>query len=244
MAPAAQLQYGPRRTPIRIAWFLGAGACLLGLPFVALGLATAHQDIFYLWFFGLLGLLITAFGIYMMFSGHAIAKLRADVRTEALHLIAHRGRHLTFQLGLAEATIPWSEIQGLSTMRTLNMNTKTRTQITYILYSKRGDFTLNDIQWDNLAGLVREISVRTGRAVGKIAPERNATRIAVEAGKRRVFKAQRILGWIVVGVCVPALLLLILGGLIQGYSVALLDAGFMLMLAISLGSALIRFYRK
>ncbi len=244
MEPAAQLQYGPRRFPIRVAWICGAGACLFGVAMLALGILTARQDAFDLYFFSFIGACASAFGLWIVINGFWMTKLRAIVTPESLHLVAHRGRHLALQRGLAEATVPWAEIQGFSDMRTLNMNTKTRTQTTYILYTSQGDFTLNDIQWENLAGLVHAVSAHTGRKPGEVSPERSSTRAQVEASKRRLFALERIFGWILVGLCTPVLLLVILGGFIQGFSADLVRGGFMLMLAISLGSAMIRFYHK
>lgn len=244
MKPASELSYGPRRFPIWCAWIGGGGACLFGVAMLALAILNAHQDAFLLYFFGLMGVSASAFGLWMVVHGFWMTKLRAIVTPGALHLVAHRGRHLILESGLAEAAIPWAEIQGFSSMRILNISAETRTQTTYILYTNRGDFTLNDIQWDNLAGLVREVSARTGRNPGEVAPERSVARKEVETGKRRVFGLQRTFGWITLGLSLPLLLLVILGGFIDGFSANLVSGGFMLTVAIGLGSTMIRFYRR
>jgi hypothetical protein len=228
---------------MRIAQFCGAGAILLGAALLALAILTASESAFNLYFFGFMGLCAAAFGVWMLVSGFQMAKLRATVTAEALHIVAHAGRHLALQRGLAEATIPWAEIQGITDMHTLNMSAATGTQTTYILYTSRGDFTLNDIQWDDLPGLIGEISARTGRAPGQVAAERAVASADVKAGKRRLFAVLRIFGWTVIVLSAAMLLLVIAGGFIQGFSRDLLSAGFMLMFAISLGYAMVRYYR-
>jgi hypothetical protein len=55
---------------------------------------------------------------------------------------------------------------------------------------------------------------------------------------------QRTFGWIALGLSIPLLLLVILGGFIDGFSVNLVNGGLMLMVAIGLGSTMIRFYSR
>jgi hypothetical protein len=145
---------------------------------------------------------------------------------------------------LAEATIPWPDVQGFSTVDILNPAAQSGTQITYILYTKSGDFNLNDLQWDNLKGLVKEISRHTGRPIGEVAPERAAAQIEVKAGERRMFSFQRTFGWIIVGICAALLLLVMLGGLLTRFSVDAAKAAIFLVCAMVLGASLIRFYRR
>ena len=211
---------------------------------LALGILTAGEGAFDLYFFGIFGLCAATFGVWMWAQGVRIGKLRAVLLPDALHLVAHRGRHLVFQRGIAEVTIPWAEIQGFSEMRTLNIASRKRTQMTYILFTNRGDFTLNDIQWDNLADLVREVSMRIDRLPGVVAPERAAALAEVKSGERRIFSVQRIFGWVVVVTCVLLAVLLFLGGLMQGFSADLLKAAIFLLFALSVGVSMIRYYRK
>ena len=241
---AALLQFGPRQSPIRIAKALGVGALLFGAAFLALGILIAGQGAAIVVFFVLIGMFAASYGVWMYVHGLRMARLRAAVTESGLHLVAHVGRHLVFQRGLAEAAISWGEIQGISDMRTLNMNAPGGTQTTYILYTSRGDFTLNDTQWDNLAALVREISVRTGRKPGTVSPERSAAVAQVQTGKRRVRGFQRAFGWTIVILCAPLLLLVILGAFLQGFSGDLMTAASFLLFAIALGAAMIRYYRN
>jgi hypothetical protein len=211
---------------------------------LALGVLTAYQGVFYLCFFGILGLCAAVFGIWMLVNGSRATRLRAVVTPEGLHLVAHQGRHLMFQRGLVEATIPWAEIQGFSDMRTLNMATPSHVQTTYVLYTSRGDFTLNDVQWDHLSNLMQEVSARTGRMPGQVAPERAAAQADVKAGERRVYSFQRIFGWIIVVICTPLMLLVVIAGLAQGFSADLGRATSYLLLALTLGGSMTRYYKK
>jgi hypothetical protein len=241
---AVVTDFGPRRTPIRMARSFGIGACLFGAGFLALGILTADDGLFNLVFFGLMGFGAAAFGTFLLVNGSRAAQLHATLTPEALHLVAHRGRQMIFQRGLAEATIPWAEVQGFTSMTTLNIGTTTGTQNTYVLYTSQGDFTFNDIQWDNLEGLLWEVCARTGRTPDEVAPERAPAVAEVQAGKRRVFAFQRIFGWAILILCVPLMLLVILGGIIRGFSADLVSAASFLLLANVLGSAMIRYYRK
>ncbi len=241
---AGTLEFGPRRSPIRISRIVGAGACLFGAGMSALAILFADQGAFDLVFFGCAGLCAGLFGIWMLVNGSRTARLRAVVTPDAFHIIAHRGRRLVLQSGLAEATLPWVDVQGFTSMQTLNIALPDRIQTTYILYTKAGDFTLNNVQWDNLSGLVDEISRRTGRTPGEVAPERAEAHAEVEAGKRRVGSFQRISGWAIVIACAPLLLLVIVGGFAQGFSADVIKAAGFLALALSLGALLVRFYRK
>jgi hypothetical protein len=170
--------------------------------------------------------------------------LRAVLTPQALHLVAHRGRHLVLQRGLAEVTTPWTDIQGITGMQSPNFALPGRIQTTYILYTKSGDFTLDNVQWDDLAGLIAEITRRSGLVPGEVAPERAESRAEVETGKRRVGSFQRILGWIIVILCAPLLLLVIVGGIAQGFSADVVKAAGFLAVALSLGASLVRFYSK
>jgi hypothetical protein len=113
-----------------------------------------------------------------------------------------------------------------------------------VLYTKRGDFTLNDVQWDNLAAMVREVSARSGRSTGEVAPQRAAARAEIQAGTRRLFSFQRIFGWTLVIPCAALLLLVILGGLARGFTADLARASVYLAIGLGLGVGMIRFYRK
>jgi len=244
MAPASSVTFGPRRPPVWVARIVGSGACLFGAAMLALGILTAHQSAFFLVFFGLIGAGSGAYGIWMLLQGLYISRLRASLTPETLELTAHAGRHLWFQHGLATARLPWAEVQGFTTMATPNLNARSGLQNTYILCTKQGDFTLSDIQWENLAALMREISARTGRAPGEVAEQRAATKAQIESGKRRVYSFQRMLGWTVVIACVPLALLALIAGIVAGFSVGLVRALSMLTIAASLGASLVRYYRK
>jgi hypothetical protein len=238
------LEFGPRRLPVWIARISGIGAFLLGAVVLAAAVMVASEGAFFVVFLGVFGLCALAFGWWIWVNGSRMAKLRAVVTPDALHIVAHSGRHLWFQRGLAEAAIPWGEVQGLTDVRVLNPAAPNRTQNTYILYTQRGDFTLNDVQWNDLEGLMREVSARSGRAPGEIAPERSAVRAEVKAGQRRLYSFQRILGWILVVGCAPLLLLLVLGGCIDGFSGDLARVAVFLAVGLALGVSMIRFYRK
>jgi hypothetical protein len=62
------------------------------------------------------------------------------------------------------------------------------------------------------------------RLVGDVVPECAAAMAAVEASKRHVFSFQRAFGWILVMVCIPVALLVLLGGIVQGFSADLVKA--------------------
>ena len=244
MAPAPLLTFGPRRSPIRIARIFGSGACLFGIAGLALGILTAHQSWFLLCFFGLMGVCVGAFGAWLAAHGQRLARLRAEVRSDGLLLTAHSGRHVWFQRGLATARIPWADIQGFTSMRTMNMSAKSGSQATYILYTRQGDFTLVDLQWENLDGLLGEITARTGRAPETVAEERAAAKAEIQAGERKVYVLMRGFGWAAVIVCVPMAVVVLIEGVAQGFSRDVGRGLCLLVIACSIGSSMIRYYRK
>jgi hypothetical protein len=222
----------------------GIGACLFGAALMVVAGLVADQGAFFVAFLAIFALCAAAFGWWIWVNGLRMARLRAVLMPDALHIVAHGGRHLWFQRGLAKAVVPWAEVQGFTGMRVLNPASPNRTQTTYILYTQRGDFTLNDVQWNHLDGLVREVSARIGRAPGEVAPERSAVRAEIQAGQRRLYSFQRILGWTMVIACGPLLALTVLGGFIQGFSADLARASVFLLLGLGLGVSMTRFYRQ
>jgi len=241
---ATPLEFGPRRAPIWVARIFGTGACLFGVGMTVVAGMVADQGALMVEFLGCLGLCGAGFGCWMLVNGARMIKLRAVLTPDALHIVAHSGRHLWIQRGLGEATIPWAEIQGFTDMKVMNPASVYGAQTTYVLYTKRGDFTLNDMQWDNLAMMVREVSARSGRFPGEVAPERAAARAEIQAGTRRLFSFQRIFGWMLVIPCAALLLLVILGGLAGGFTGDLARASIYLAIGLGLGAGMIRFYRK
>ncbi len=242
--PTEERDFGPNRGPAWLGLIVGVVACLCaGLLLVSAG-ELAGQSVGSAIFFSIFGVAAAAFGVWMWLMGSRIFKLRATVTGDALKLMAHSGRGIWMQRSLAEATIPWAEVQGFSCVGILNPSAKDGTQSTYILYTKRGDFTLNDVQWNNLAGLMREISVHTGRPAGEVTQERTAAVEQVHAGERRMFSIQRILGRILLGISAAMLLLVALGVLAEGFSSDLAKAAFFLIFAMSAGWSMIRFYRR
>jgi hypothetical protein len=231
------MQFGPRRTPVWVARIFGVGACLVGAMVVLVG-ATFSA------FVVVMGVCSVAFGGWMLVNAVRIARLRAVLTPDGLDIVAHAGRRLWIQGGLASAVVPWNEVQGFTDMKVLNAAASGGAQTTWILYTNRGDFTLNDMQWENLPGLVHQVSARIGRAPGDVAPERAAALNQVKAGERRLSSWQRSFGWIVVGICALLLLLILIGLFTAGFSPGLVSGSAFLLVAMGLGIGMIRFYRK
>lgn len=243
--PPQQLAFGPNRAPVWLAGFSGLVACLCAGLFLMLATyESSGQGAGTAAFLGIAAVVAGAFGVWMLVNAWRISKLRATLTPEALHLVAHGGRRIWLQRALAEATIPWAEVQGFSHVGILNPAAKGGTQTTYILYTRQGDFTLNDIQWNNLAGLIDEISRRTARPSGEVAPERTVALDQVHAGERRMFWVLRVLGWILAGMCAILLLPLIVDAFSSGISGDIARAAIFLAIAITLAGSMIRYYRR
>jgi hypothetical protein len=195
--------YVCRRSPIWIARCAGAGSCVFAVALIGLGLLTERESRPTLVFFGLIALAALVFGTFFLWQARIMTRLRAEVSPHGLRITAHAGRHLWLQRGIASAEIPWAEVQGFSAMRTLNTAMKENVQATWFLYTARGDFTLNDVQWADLDGLVREIESYTGREPDDVAPARASTQAEMKSGQRRLFSVQRFFGWTIVIVCAP-----------------------------------------
>jgi hypothetical protein len=239
------LSFGPRRSPIWVGRIAGVGACFMGAGFLAIAILQTQDNggVGLLLFFSLFALGACGFGVFLLFNSVWASRLRAVVQPDALHLIAHQGRHAVLTRGLREAAIPWPDIQGFSSFRTPNPSARGNVQKTYILYTSQGDFTLNDVQWENLDALMSEISKRTGRPAEEVAPQRAQSRAEIRTTERRIFSMQRLIGWIAVAICAP-MLILVLIAMTQGFSAGLGVSAVYLFIGASLGMSLIRFHRK
>jgi hypothetical protein len=237
-----QLDFRSQRLPLYIAALSGLVSCLCAGLLGWAAFELADHGVGSIIFFASVGVLSGAFGAWMLLNGWRMSKLRAHITTEALHLNAQRGRSLWLPGPLEDVVVPWAEVQGFSHVDFLNPGAGV--QSNYILYTNRGDFTLNDVQWDNLPGLLEQISSHTGRRDGEVASERSAAQIELAGAKRRMFSIQRIFGWCIFIVSAALLLLVIVGGLVSGFNVGLAKALGVLGLAMSLGGSMARFYRR
>jgi hypothetical protein len=242
--PAESVEFGPRRGPIWVARIFGAIACMGAVLVLAIAATVGRQTPGMIAFLGVFGLVWAAFGAWMLFAASRMARFRAVLTPSALRVTASRGRSIWFQGDVAEVTVSWPDVQGFDRVDTLNPSAQSGTQSTYILLTKAGDFSLNNVQWENLDGLIREVVRRTGHGAGQVASERAAAQAEIQAKERRMSSAQRVFGWIVLVTSGLMLLAVMVGTLATGFSSDLLKAALFLVFAMSVGASVIRFYRR
>jgi hypothetical protein len=240
---SAALEFGPNRAPIWFARIFGVAACLSSglLLFAGIGWDQGAGMLAVCTVFGLIG---EAFGIWMLLTGSRISRFRATVTPGGLRLAAATGRSIWLQGAVTQVTVEWSEVQGFSRVDIMNPAAQSGTQGTYILYTKQGDFNLNDVQWKNLDALMQEISRRSGHAPGDVAAERTSAQTELHSSERRMRSAERIFGWSILAITSLLLLPVIAGGLAIGFSSDLAKAAFFLVFAIAAAASMIRFYRR
>lgn len=241
--PGETVEFGPRRAPVWLARIFGAVAALAAIAMIAIAAARGRQTAGLTPLLGFFGLIWGAFGAWMLYAASRMSRFRAIVTPAALRLIASKGRSVWFQGALAEATIPWLEVQGFSRVDTANPAAPGGAQATYLLYTKDGDFSLNNLQWENLDLLMREIARRSGHGADQIAPERAAAQSELRSSERRLRSVQRVLGWVVLVTSGILLLPVIAGALAHGFSSDLGKAAMFLVLAMGVAASVIRFYR-
>jgi hypothetical protein len=231
---AVQTDFGAKRAVAWIAILCGVMACLCAALFVLVLSQLAAPGIGAVIFFALLTIAAGAFGGWMLLTGWRIRRLHATVTPQALTLAAQRGHKPWLPGPLAQITIPWSEVQGFETFDVRGQEARSN----YVLYTSRGDFTLNAAHWHNLDGLLQEVASRTGKASGQVSAERGAAQIELQSARQRMSSAQRIFGWVILCISTPLLLLVIIGMLADGLNGGLFNAAFALGLAISLGAVM------
>jgi hypothetical protein len=238
------LEFGPNRSQVRLLRNLGIGLCFAAAVSLVVPFNMATPLVSLEALFCAFGLFAGVTGVRSWVSGSRGARLRAVLTPDALRIVAHAGRHPWYYQPLAEASIPWTEIQGVMERRVSNLPGPGGIQTTYILYSKRGDFTLRDIQWVNLEIMIREITARSGRVLGEIAPERSAVLTEVNSKERRAATRQRVFGWFLLIVCVPWAVVVVITGLSQGFSSGLIRAAAYLFVGLAAGISMVRFSRR
>ena len=240
---SAALEFGPNRAPIWLARIIGVVACLSSALLLFAGIA-GDQGAGVLAVCAVFGSIGEAFGIWMLLTGSRISRFRATLTPSALRLAAATGRNIWLQGAVTQVSVEWSEVQGFSRVDIMNPAAQSGTQGTYILYTKQGDFNLNDVQWKNLDGLMQEISRRSGHAAGEVAAERTSAQTELHASERRMRSVQRVFGWSIVAITSLLLLPVIAGGFAIGFSSDLAKAAFFLVFAIGAAASMIRFYRR
>jgi hypothetical protein len=201
-------KFGPRSTPVWVAGVMGL-AFFVGGVFVA-GYAVESGDTPTMIIAGSLGLLGGSFGAWMLLNGWRISRLRAEVTADTLRIVAQRGRGLWLPHPLADVTVTWAEVQGFNSTSIPNRSAPGGRQGIYVLYTSRGDFNLNDVQWNNLNGLLKEITRFTGREAGVAAAERSAAQAEFQAGKRGIDRVMRVSSWVATGCGVVGAIMLLI----------------------------------
>jgi hypothetical protein len=237
------LEFGPQRAPIWIGRISGLMACLASVSLLAVAGETVGQAAGMAAACTVFALAVAVFGVWMLVTAARISSFRATLTPEALRLAATGGRGIWLQGAVTEHTIAWAEVQGFSRVDVMNPAEQGGAQATYILYTKRGDFNLNNVQWQNLEGLMREMARRSGHAAGEVAPERTAAQTELHRSEHRMRSVLRVFGSIILAMS-GAMLLLVLPGLSTGFSSDLAKAGFVLVFAVSAAVSMIRFYRR
>jgi hypothetical protein len=232
------------RSQVWVARIFGILACLFGV-FVVVVLFQVPEPVVWLYVFGgIFGLCAVATGGWMLVNASQIARLRAIATPDELRIVAHAGRAMGLTRKLAEAVIPWAEVQGVAGSSTFNQTRSGGVQTNYILYTNRGDFTLDVRLWANVAGLIREVCARSGRKPGEIAPERSAALAGLRTGERRSASRTRIFGWILAIACTAMLAIVGIAGLNGDSSTSLIRFAIYLAMGIGVGISMIRFRRK
>ncbi len=233
---ATPTEFGPKRLPIWAARITGGASCAAALILLFLAFVNRREFLSE----GVFLIFAAATATYAAWTLHhasQLSRLRAVLLPGSLRLEAP----LLSQRRVISSEIPWAAVDGLADVNILNPSCPRGTQTVCILYTRRGQFALDERHWKDLAGFRREMAVRIGSA--EIAPDRSAALDGVLSVRRRVYFQQRQLGRIVTAISLPLFVMAFTGGFFAGFSADLYRGLLFLFFAFSLGIAMVRFYR-
>ena len=231
-------EFGPRRLPIWMVRIWGGLTCAAGAAM--LGQAALYpQD---RWVDGVLlifGVCAAAFGATLLAYAARLAKLRAVFWPGALEVVAR----LWFQNGVTAARIPWADVEGFADITSIHPFRRRGVETFCVLYTRQGDFTFDDHDWQNLAGFRREIAARVERVPCGRTSERWAAQSGFPSARARMRSLERRAGWSVAVISGPLFVAAVIAGVLRGFSIDLFRGLLFLLFAFSLGISMVRFYR-
>src|SRR5579872_1096307 len=149
------MEFRPKRLPIWIARIIGGTACVLATAGLVLAIVN-RQDILVAGLFTILGFWAAIFSGWMLTHAVRLNRLRAVFTPSSLRMVAPLWR----RRGLAAAEIPWAALDGLADVTVFKPSWPRGHQTICVLYTRRGEFMLDENHWQNLAEFRREIAAR------------------------------------------------------------------------------------
>lgn len=179
------MTFRARRTPLVLAVVAAGIFWAFVSLLLVLAWATAESGAFIT-----AALFLSIFAIWFTVIALQIWRLKAVVSDTALDLTAHGGARVWMTGGLKSAVIPWNEIQGIQ-MVDLPMQ-----EPNYIVFSSRGDFTINGTQFNDASRLAGEIAARSGRELGAVPEGRGEAVAQVQKSTSGAQTFLKVCGWV------------------------------------------------